>query len=109
MFPEFCLEHPTDHREIIIGRWSYLLAGLAGPLYAWSRAGSRGLARSLSVSASLLIALIVTSGITSYISYPAQFLCLVVAVGVAGCIQARETVAIVQHAYMERGWSTHSL
>lgn len=109
MFTAYFMEHPSEPRDIVIDRWSYLLAAIAGPFYALWLAGYREALKVAAFSLLAIAAIIVVIGVTSYMSYFNQALGLVGAALAYFAFQAHKTIAIVKRTFMRRGWCVNEI
>ena len=104
MFPRYLLESRQTMRSVNIGGWSYVWAGLFGPLYVLFKGGRLYVFHALALTAGLTLAFAALLAVTTYVSAALQTVAIVVALPVVLLVQSVKTVAILKTAYRRRGW-----
>ena len=104
MFPPYLFESRQSQRRIVVGGWSYLWAGLFGPVYVLAKGGGRYVLHALALSLGLTLALAALVAATSYVSAFQQTLAVCAAVPVALVFQSVKTIDILRTSYRRRGW-----
>lgn len=104
LFPRLRFEHPLTGKQIVVHGWSYLFAGLLGPVYvATFRRGSLFL-RSLFISAIYGIGTIMVIGASTYLPAVNGVLMLAVMVPAAILAHGRTTIIAIRDYLGRRGW-----
>jgi hypothetical protein len=106
IFAHYLIEDRQTGKRMSITGWSYLWAGMFGPLYVVSK-GGRGafnILKTFALSFGLAVILVGVVGATSYIAALQQV--IVVAVALLGVllVQSVKTVEILRTTYRQRGW-----
>lgn len=109
MFPHYFIQHPTEVRDVYLGPGAYILAALAGPLFALRTAGLRAAMAAAGPTLLALAALAVTFAATMYMSKATQSIVLVFALIWLVVYQARKVIEIIRTAYSELGWIVHEI
>jgi hypothetical protein len=104
MFPRYRFESRQTMRTVTIGGWSYVWAGLFGPLYVLARGGRLYVFHALALSAGLTLAFAALLAVTTYVSAALQTVAIVLALPIMLLVQSVKTVAILRTAYRRRGW-----
>ncbi len=104
MFSPYTLESRSSVRRLTVGRWSYLWAGLFGPLYVLSKGGGWYALQALALSVGLTLLLVALVAATSYIAAFQQVVLVCIAVPIVLVFQAVKTVNILKTSYRRRGW-----
>jgi hypothetical protein len=106
MFAHYLIEDRKTGKHMSIGGWSYVWAGIFGPLYVLSK-GSRGafvIIKAFALSMGLALILVGVVGATSYIAALHQVILVVSAFVVVLLVQSVKTVELLRNAYRQRGW-----
>ena len=104
MFPRFLFESRQTARNVTVGGWSYVWAGLFGPLYVLSKGGRKYVVHALALTAGLMFAFAALLAVTSYVSAALQTVALILALPVGLVVHSVKTIAILKTAYRRRGW-----
>jgi len=104
MFSRYQFESRSSVRRLAVGRWSYLWAGLLGPVYVLSKGGGWYVLHALALSAGLTLALVALVAATSYVAAFQQVVVLCIAVPAVLVFQSVKTVSILKTSYRRRGW-----
>jgi hypothetical protein len=104
MFPRYLFESRQTKRNVTVGGWSYVWAGLLGPLYVLSKGGRQYVFHALALTAGLMLAVAVLLAVTTYVSAVLQTVALILALPVVLIVQSVKTVEILRTAYRRRGW-----
>ena len=104
MFPHFVFESRATERRIVVGAWSYLWAGLFGPVYVLSKGGGKYALQALALSVALTLGLTALVAATSYISAFQQTVVVCIAVPAVILFQSLKTIGILRTSYRRRGW-----
>lgn len=104
MFPRYLFESRNTRRRIDVGGWSYLWAGLFGPVYVLSKGGGQYVLHALALAVGLTLALAVLVAATSYVSAFQQTVIVCIAVPAGFLFQSVKTVNILTTSYRRRGW-----
>lgn len=106
MFVTYHFDNPNTDESRSLGGWSYVWAGLAGPVYVLAKGflgpAIKMLAASIFIGVGAAVALVVVVGLFEnlVIDVPAVILLPVSAVVVQGIVAIR----LVREAYLRRGW-----
>ena len=104
MFAPYLIESRQTRTRVSIGRWSYIWAGLFGPLYVLAKGGRGHTFYALALTVVLTLVLVGVVGATSFIPAFQQVWVVVASVPVVLAVQAVKTVEILKSAYRQRGW-----
>jgi hypothetical protein len=104
MFPRYLFESRQTERNVTVGGWSYVWAGLLGPLYVLCKGGRQYVFHALALTAALMLALTALVAVTSYITAVMQTIAIILALPIGLLVQSVKTVAILKTAYRRRGW-----
>jgi hypothetical protein len=104
MFAPYLLESRQTRTRVNIGRWSYVWAGLFGPLYVLAKGGRIHTLYALALTVVLTVILVGVVGATSFIPAFQQVWVVCASIPVVLTVQAVKTVEILKSAYRQRGW-----
>jgi hypothetical protein len=104
MFALYLFENRQTKKYVSVGGWSYVWAGLFGPLYVLAKGGRSSTFRSLVLTVFLTLILVGLVAVTSYIPAIQQVIVVMGAIPVVLLVQSVKTVEILKNTYRLRGW-----
>jgi hypothetical protein len=100
---EYRFEHPKTERSIIIGRWSYVWAGLLGAIYVW-RIGFGSVAQAIVINIAFAIGVVAIALGTSILPSVQQLLVLMALGPLAILVQGSTMISLIRAGVRKRGW-----
>ena len=105
-FKTFRFEHPKTEQSVIVGRWSYVWAGLFGAFYLLHHGFSSYFLRAFAVNIGCLVALIGLTAAPLFLRPLYAIFVMVVFVPTVFVINSVNMVSLIRTAYRRRGWMT---
>ena len=104
-FARYRFTHPKTEKNVFIGRWSYLWAGLLGAIYVIYKGMGARFMLAFGVNIVFAAAVIGVLAVTSFV-LPArqQFFVILGGVPLVIAMQGTMMVNIVRDGYRKRGW-----
>lgn len=105
-FPRYRFSDPQTERNIFVGRWSYLWAGVLGFIYVIYKGMGGRAAYALFVNIAFAVVAVAVTAITTlrFVPTNAQAVILVGAVPTLIAVQGTMMVNIIRDGYRKLGW-----